>query len=563
MTRNHPIIGPLARKMACAATLCAALFLCVLAAPLSAQDDPPETPPPHASGTVTVSRDGFAVSGEILGYDGTFLRLQTPAGEVSLDMEGAACEGALCPDPQDYVPRLRLSGPGRLSGILLPALIDGYARETGLRATRRDIDDTRFEYDIEAPETGLPVLRFAFRVGSSAAGFDDLATGRADVALADREITEPEAATLEAAGLGRMREARRSEIVALDALIPVVSPRRRIEALPLSALARIFAGAVTDWGDLGRAPGPIALHLPAQDSGLSHGVRQMLLDPAELSLAESVTFHADPAAMAEAVAADVNAIGIAGFAGAGRARPLAIGGCGLPVGPDILALKTEDYPLTQPMFLYLPERRIAPEAQAWINWLRSAAAQRIVRRAGFVDRGAAPVPLARQGNRLARAVMEAGDEVALNDLQAMLAKLMTRTRLTTTFRFTPGSTRLDAQSRSNLMQLARWLRDGELQGRHLTLIGFSDGRGPAEANRTLSLARAESVRRALLAVLGGALPEGVTLEIDAFGEALPMACDDTAWGRQTNRRVELWVAEARPQDDAPRMAAGAGAADAP
>ena len=29
--------------------------------------------------------------------------------------------------------------------------------------------------------------------------------------------------------------------------------------------------------------------------------------------------------------------------------------------------------------------------------------------------------------------------------------------------------------------------------------------------------------------------------VEGFGEALPMACDETAIGRQLNRRVELWV----------------------
>ena len=31
------------------------------------------------------------------------------------------------------------------------------------------------------------------------------------------------------------------------------------------------------------------------------------------------------------------------------------------------------------------------------------------------------------------------------------------------------------------------------------------------------------------------------LETEAFGEALPMACDDSDWGRKVNRRVEVWV----------------------
>jgi phosphate transport system substrate-binding protein len=42
---------------------------------------------------------------------------------------------------------------------------------------------------------------------------------------------------------------------------------------------------------------------------------------------------------------------------------------------------------------------------------------------------------------------------------------------------------------------------------------------------------------------GGAFPKVVTVETEAFGEALPMGCDDTEWGRQMNRRVELWVSQ--------------------
>jgi phosphate transport system substrate-binding protein len=33
----------------------------------------------------------------------------------------------------------------------------------------------------------------------------------------------------------------------------------------------------------------------------------------------------------------------------------------------------------------------------------------------------------------------------------------------------------------------------------------------------------------------------VTLTAEGFGEALPIACDDTATGRQRNRRVEDWL----------------------
>ena len=79
---------------------------------------------------------------------------------------------------------------------------------------------------------------------------------------------------------------------------------------------------------------------------------------------------------------------------------------------------------------------------------------------------------------------------------------------------------------------------GEFDGKTLYFIGFSDGAGPADGNQRLSLRRARSVESAIAAKVEGA---PVTLDAAGFGEALPMACDDTAWGRQVNRRVEVWV----------------------
>jgi phosphate transport system substrate-binding protein len=114
-------------------------------------------------------------------------------------------------------------------------------------------------------------------------------------------------------------------------------------------------------------------------------------------------------------------------------------------------------------------------------------------------------------------------------------------RLTTTFRFETGSTRLDAQSRSNVEQLARALESGVYDARRLVFVGFSDGEGAASVNLEIATRRAEAVRNAVLA-MAETLPEGrVAIETEAFGEAMPMACDDTQWGAQVNRRVEVWV----------------------
>ena len=58
------------------------------------------------------------------------------------------------------------------------------------------------------------------------------------------------------------------------------------------------------------------------------------------------------------------------------------------------------------------------------------------------------------------------------------------------------------------------------------------------ATLRLSERRARAVRRAVAARL---LRTDIPLRATGFGEVMPMACDDTPWGRQVNRRVEVWL----------------------
>ena len=136
-------------------------------------------------------------------------------------------------------------------------------------------------------------------------------------------------------------------------------------------------------------------------------------------------------------------------------------------------------------------------------------------------------------------------KLPIENLQKMMSTLSSMKRLTTSFRFETGSTRLDAQSRSNVEQLARALEVGQYDGRKLVFIGFSDGEGAAAANLEISKRRANVVRNAVVKAAETADFTQLEVGVDAFGESMPMACDDTEWGRQMNRRVELWAQGAR------------------
>lgn len=100
-----------------------------------------------------------------------------------------------------------------------------------------------------------------------------------------------------------------------------------------------------------------------------------------------------------------------------------------------------------------------------------------------------------------------------------------------------NSASLKPQGREVLAKIAGVLliaRDASL-----SVEGHTDNVGSEEYNLELSEDRAENVRNYL--VEQGVLPENITVK--AFGEDKPIASNETAEGRQRNRRVEIVVVE--------------------
>ncbi len=473
--------------------------------------------------------NAVAVDGRFVAFDGVNATVATASGLVTFRADGMTCEGEGCPALDSFVPTLRMVGAARMGDLLLPALVDTYGRDNGW-SVREDVDGFRLERS-----DGTPVFTIEITVKTPADAFSAFANHDADALLSMRELRTAELQNAADAGLGRLNIARQARILALDALVPVVSAGADVRAISLADLTAELAGTGNTFD----------VHLTAETNGQMQGFEDRFMRPFGLSLASADVAHPDPDSVLTAVAGLEDGLSLVPFGTTRTTQPLALTGpCGLQSEARFLTMKAEDYPLTFPMFIYLPQRRQHPQIVDFLDWLRSPSAQLVIRRAGFVDLAAVPIPLSDQGDRLANAIVNAGVEVPLSELQRMMRLLSPRVRMSSTFRFEPGSTRLDGQSRSNVMQLAQAIRDGRFGGRELMLIGFSDGRGPASANRDLSSARAEAVLRDLTRALGGNLPTNVKIETDAFGEALPMACDDTIWGQQTNRRVELWVRDA-------------------
>ncbi len=492
---------------------------------------------------VTLSSPDGAVeiTGDLLGFDGQFYRVDTQFGELTVDGSGVVCDGPGCPNLADFVAELTLSGSSTMAEVLLPALIEGFALRNGYQTRRDTLPGGNFEYLLLRGDT-TPVARFTFLVSNTDEGFADLLANEADVVMALREIRPKERQLAREAGMGDMTGASRSRVLALDAMVPVVAPGNPVRSISVPQLAQVFAGTITNWQELGGPNAPISLHLPVAGSGLAQAVEDRLLKPVKLSLSEDLRRHDRSSGLARSVTIDPFAIGIASFAETGTARMLTLTGpCGFSLVAGRRAIKTEDYPLGAPMFLYLPARRLPKAARDFLGYVRGPAAQVVIRRAGFVDQAPEKIPVNAQGQRLANAITAAGDEVDLAELQRLVALLGGMQRLTTSFRFETGSTRPDAQSRANIAQLSRAMEAGVYDAKRVVFVGFSDGEGAATGNRKIAQKRAEAVRDAVVKAAETANLERLQIEVEAFGEALPMACDDSDWGRQVNRRVEVWL----------------------
>lgn len=489
---------------------------------------------------LTTADGHLDLSGRIIEFDGEFYRLSTVYGPLTLSADSTLCEGAACPDPSAFTVEMMVSGARETGTVLVPALLEAFARSNGLSAKSIVQDDEHFTYVLSDPESDNDVLRMPFRVSTTSEGFADLLAEQAGLAMAAREIAPAERQRLVEAGLGDLTAPARSRVLALDGVTPFVAPENPLRAITIEDLARVLEGEITDWAALGGPPGPIALHVPARGLAARRFALSRITSGAP-TFAPSAVSHPDPRDIADAVSRDPLAFGLGVHSESGAARKLDIlGACGLRAPMSAFSLKAEDHPLTAPHFLYFPARRLPRPVREFLEFLDTPEAQQAAREVGFVDQEIRALPIQAQGDRLAAAISVAGDDVPLEDVRQMVSVLRDAERLSVTFRFEDGSTELDAQSRANLRLLSRYLGEAHAATSELLFVGFSDGVGRADANQRLSLRRAEAVRDAVLSLLPSdvALPKIETL---GFGEALPMACDEDEWGRRTNRRVEIWT----------------------
>ncbi|MBS1169862.1 MAG: serine/threonine protein kinase [Burkholderiaceae bacterium] len=427
-----------------------------------------------------------------------------------------ARNAAAAPAPAKSNAMLRFAGSNTIGSELLPALAEAYLRKEGAAEVTRTPGKNAEEITIA--DSARPEAAIEIKSHGSSTAFKALLDRSADIGMSSRKIKGDEITKL--AALGDVTQSSREHVLALDGIAIIVHRDNPLSSLSKDQIGAIFSGVITDWAELKRKPGKITLYARDEKSGTWDTFKSVVLG--NLLLDVQAKRFEDSNELSIKVAQDVNAIGFVGLPFVRNNKALAVSDAdAAPLIATRLTVATEDYPLSRRLYLYTPDTNTNPHVRKFTEFALSRAGQDIVKQYGFIELNV------ESSKTAAAAAPQSGMPTEYARLTAGAQ------RLSLNFRFMSGSHRLDNKAVRDLDRVLEFI--GNAPGQRVMLFGFSDAQGDASANLNLSRERSKAVAEELL-------KRGVKIDtIAGYGATLPVAGNQSAEGRDKNRRVEIWV----------------------
>lgn len=492
----------------------------------------------------------FEVKGELKQFDGSKFVIDTVTfGTMSLDASRFECVGEGC--PKAPMVAAYQAGKGNLgtttwvggSGIgtnYMPELVKSYAATAGLTVTQAvGADPRNLEFKL-SDGSGKPVGQFNVNRLGVPAGLEALAQGKAELVWTSARASEAEVVQFGPA-IGDLRSPGNEHVFALDAMVVLVAKENPLTSISIDNLANIYAGKVNDWSQLGLPPGKISVYAPVEGMGTWTHFVNTILKPRNLAVTPDAIRLKTAIEWSDRVAADPTGISTNFIAYVRNAKLVNVeDSCGLITRPSLFTAKTEEYPLSRRLYFYTKGQPATLLARELLAHALSPAGQAILRTADFVDQSPEVLGFGQQTSRIAYALNAKGEDFDMALMRSLITDVKPAQRLSITYRFQSNSFVLDSKSLADINRLRDLLLTKEYAGKTLMIVGFADSMGSFPSNLKLSDRRATAVSRALSKASGGKIP-AAQIDVRAFGELAPVACNDSVESRQLNRRVEIWI----------------------
>ncbi|MEO1537780.1 MAG: phosphate ABC transporter substrate-binding/OmpA family protein [Pseudomonadota bacterium] len=492
------------------------------------------------------SADGTVnLVGEFIDFKDDNYIIRTALGDLRISASRVRCEGAACPTFDNIAADVQIAGSDAIGLGMMPLLMTGFAATMDADAELTNTADGQtLATLIGDGGFGDEIGSYLVSATNDNDAFEALLSGSAKVGMSSRRISKDEARALRDNGAGNMVSPTQERIVAVDSMVIVTHPSNEVGELSLEQLRGIFSGQITSWRQLGGPNRPINVIARKEDSASYDFFMDYLFGDEKPNMLPAGIAE-DDQEMSNVVYLDRNAIGYVGYAFQRGAKPVTlVNECGIATTPDAFSAKTEEYALNRRMYLYNRADNLDDASQSFLDFVVSEEADGVIGKSGFIDLGITvrdqgPNGPRAQALQAEAAAYDAGFEAGV--MQEMLAEMGDYDRLSTTFRFRTGSSRLDERGRVDLERLVSYLENVP-SGSEVKLVGFTDSVGAFEANRRLSFGRADAVLEELRSEAGGRL-DHITMQTGGYGEVAPSACNVTDRGKAINRRVEVWISK--------------------
>lgn len=480
------------------------------------------------------------ISGDLLSFDGIDFKVRTPVGIFTVNAATVRCRGDACPDYDGLPSEFSISGPIDIVNRLVADIINDYSIDQDADVFQEVISSTESKFAMRGFD-GEDLALIDARGTSSENALRLLLSGGTDIAISERRITAEEAAQFQTTGKGQFSSDRNERTLALDGLVALVSPDNPVKSISTQQLALIFSGKISNWAQVGGSNTPIELIIRPETSAVTQAFHSLVMAPNnELTIANSQIAE-QSLFISDTVQNNLNAIGIDRFSNRRDAKALGVSGvCGLPIEASVFTIKSGEYPLAQPVFLYFFPQTLPLHARGLVEFSQTSFVQSLVLDAGLVDGGVALKSVDNHGQYFVSALSQVRSPSALASAQNMITGLSQADRLSTMFWFEPNSDRLTPKSRLLARKLASFFNSIDMSNKEVLLLGFTDQLEAGTQRADLSQTRADEVRQTLLDTARNATWLN-RLNVAGFESIAPIGCNEDETGRNKNRRVEVWL----------------------
>ncbi len=501
------------------------------------------------------SSDEFiSVEGEIVGFNGVMLSVDTAVGQVSVPASEIICYGPGC------LVMLASNNFG-----LTADAFDGIAAEETV-ALESLSDDFVISFAAPSFNALYQTIAGGFAVSSQTSTTVEL-TAAGQMLL--RNETGNETATLNLATGGAASDLRASmtplrgasipvfaspvdwatttklpnQLIGLGAFAVVVSADVDIAAISVADLAGIYAGDIKNWSEIGGQDQSILpLQLPI-DSPLRDDVVALVMEPEGKAIAPSILTMADEASIATSVNQFPGSISVISLPSAAESTTIPVSGaCGVPVAPTQFNIISGDYPLLRPIMVTYDRPPSTSLLTELFDYATSDVTQGLLEQRDFINHRAQIQDGDEKNARVSSLLTATLDDTQRAAAAEMFQTLFGSSRLSSTMTGGQASGPESAWNRAMFHDLRELARDGALSGQEIMFVGFGDSTAGNQDAIAASARAASDMQAAFGTFAADAISQSdLTLSSFGFGSLAPATCYEGQVSGPTQTRVEVWV----------------------